>query len=99
MNVKRGQCGVDYLVSNEVAEFTQPLKDWREKEGRKIEGEKRGTVEERSEAVNCLSIQGEVGGEKRRGRRKREAMRKRGNMRRYNEREKGGGEKGDKDGE
>lgn len=43
---------------------------------RKIEGEKRGIVEERSEAVNCLSIQGEVGGEKRRrGRRKREAAR------------------------
>lgn len=45
-------------------------------------------MEERSEAVNCLSIQGEVGGEKRRrGRREARGIeRKRGNMRRYNER-------------
>lgn len=94
--VKRGQCGVDYLVSNEVAEFTQPqLKDYRK---RQIEREERGIVGERSEAFNCLSIQGEVGGEKRRrGRRKRE---KEGNVRRYDVREKGGGEnfgKRDKD--
>lgn len=55
-------------------------------------------MEER-EAVNCLSIQGEVGGGKRRrGEEKaRGSESKRGNMRRYNEREKGGGEKGDKD--
>lgn len=70
----------------------------REAGERKTEGER----DSGGEAVNRLSIQGEVGGEKRRrGRRKREAAREseRENVRRYNERERerekggGGGEK------
>lgn len=40
------------------------LHDYEKTRERKTEGEKRGTVEERSEAVNCLSIQGEGRGRK-----------------------------------
>lgn len=60
MDAERGQCGVDYLVSRVVGEFTQPLI----KERQERESERRGDRGSEERTVNCLSIQGEGRGRK-----------------------------------
>lgn len=96
MDAERGQCGVDYLVSRVVGEFTQPLI----KERRESEREGRGDRGSEERTVNCLSIQGEGRGRKEEEEEGGETG-GRGNTRRYYERHQGGGEKfgrRDKDG-